>query len=499
MSHRRLAVAGVTALLLPLLACAADTFRGTEVLPKAIGVALARASYPQNAISILVLDVQGEAPARISHRADAAVNPASVMKLVTTYAALDLLGPAFTWKTPVYFDGLVQGGVLRGNLIIQGQGDPKLVMEHLTALLQRVQSLGVTRVTGDIVLDRSAFNVPDVDPASFDGEPLRPYNATPDALLLNFKSVMLNFMPDRFAGVAQVRFEPPLAGVQVPSNVPLQSGDCGDYRSGLRADFSDPNRIQLNGAYPAACGEKLWPVLYTDGKNYATRAIEGLWLQNGGKLEGKVRYGIVPVGLRPAFEHASPPLANIVQDINKFSNNVMAQQLFLQLGLPIQDIAAVLPAAVSAFTATSASGSSVVATFAASRHAVHNWWKTRWPALAAPHIENGSGLSRNERITARALGQMLQSAAQSPVAAELLTSLPVAGVDGTLRRAKVQNALGAAYLKTGSLRDVAAIAGYVQGASGKRYVLIAIANHPTQVSAVRPVFDALMDWAAKDQ
>ncbi len=468
--------------------CAALPAPAQTLFPPEIDAALTRAKLPKDAISILVMDAAlGRTAPRLSYRANIPVNPASVMKLVTTYAALDLLGPAYTWNTPVYLDGSVHNGILQGNLIIKGVGDPKLVMERLWLLLRRVQGLGIKTIAGDIILDHSAFDVPEVDPASFDGEALRPYNAAPDALLLNFKSVIMTFSPDRGAGVAQIGTDPPLAGVQLPTSVPLQAGDCGDYRAALKADFSDANRIRLAGAYPANCGEKIWPVAYADPKSYAARAVEGQWRDLGGKLTGRVRDGAVPAGLRPAFEQASPPLADVVRDINKYSNNVMAQQVFLSLSLPPS-----LPVPSAGFPAPPA------ATFEASREVVRSWWKERLPGVDAPTLENGSGLSRNERITAQALGQMLQAAYQSPVMPELMSSLPIAGVDGTLRRAKTRTAQGVAHLKTGSLRDVTAVAGYVLGASGRRYVLVAIVNHPTLVNNARPVFEALVEWTLKD-
>src|SRR5207344_439583 len=165
---------------------------------------------------------------------------------------LDLLGPNFTWMTPVYFDGPVRQGVLQGNLVIRGQGDPKLVVERLWLLLRRVRALGVHTIQGDIVLDRSAFQLPVHDPAAFDGEPLRPYNASPDALLINFKSAVMTLVPDRQAQRAQLSFEPSLAGVAMQQTVPLSNGDCGDWRTNLRADFSDPARIRFGGSYAAA-------------------------------------------------------------------------------------------------------------------------------------------------------------------------------------------------------------------------------------------------------
>ena len=137
------------------------------------------------------------------------------MKLLTTAAALDLLGPAWSWSTPVWLQGTVTNGVLDGNLVIKGSGDPKLVLERIWLLLRRVQQQGVREIRGDIVLDRSAFAVPERDPAEFDGEALRPYNVRPDALLLNYKALLLTFTPDPARGVARVAVEPPLAGVQI--------------------------------------------------------------------------------------------------------------------------------------------------------------------------------------------------------------------------------------------------------------------------------------------
>ena len=462
-------------LLLATAAFAQATQPAPSRLPPDIEAAIARARLPREALGIWIADAQGRDAPRLSFQAALAMTPASVMKLVTSYAALDLLGPAFTWNTAVFADGRVQDGTLQGNLVLRGSGDPKLVLERLWLLLRRVQGLGIRSISGDIVLDHSAFQVPDTDPASFDGEALRPYNAAPDALLLNYKSLLISLVPNRVAGVASVSVEPPLAGLRVPSSVPLLGGDCGDYRAALKADFSDPLRVTLAGGFPASCGEKLWPVAYSDPSHYAARMVEGMWKEMGGRLSGTVRDGLTPAGLRPLFEQASPPLTDVIRDMNKFSNNVMAQQLFLTLSQQ----------------------NGGVGSFDASRALVRDWWKARWPQLEAPVLENGSGLSRQARITPLALGRMLQSAYQSPIMPELLSSLPIAGVDGTLRRSQASR--GTAHMKTGSLRDVTAIAGYVLGASGRRYVLVAIANHSSQAGAARPVFDALMDWAAKDE
>ncbi len=443
-------------------------------LPPEVVAALARAKLPADALSVLVTDVDGKSPPRLSHRAQVAMNPASVMKLVTTYVALDQLGPAFTWPTSVYLDGPVRDGVLQGHLVIKGQGDPKLVVERLWLLLRRVQGLGIRLISGDIVLDRSAFEVAEQDPGEFDGERLRPYNASPDALLLNFKSLAFTFVPDPAAGVARLQAEPPLAGVSVPASVPLSSEPCADWRSALKGDFNDPIKVRFAGTYPASCGERVWPVAYPDPPQFAPRLVEALWRELGGALTGKVRDGRAPTGLKPVLEVASPPITDAIRDINKFSNNVMAQQLFLTLSAQARG----------------------VGSLAGSRSLINTWWAARFGETDAPVLDNGSGLSRSERITAQALGRLLQTAWASPYMPELVSSLPISGVDGTLRRSKMRLP-GTAHLKTGSLRDVVSIAGYVDAASGQRVVLIAMVNHPN-ASAARPALDALVEWAAKD-
>ncbi len=468
----RLFLSTRAALLGAALALSAALPAAAQSLPPAVEAALARAKVPADAVSMLVVDTDGRQPPRLNWRGQVPSNPASIMKLVTTFAALDLLGPAFTWTTPVYVDGPVRNGVLEGNLYIRGEGDPTLVIERLWLLLRRVQGLGIRTIAGDIVLDRSAFQLPESDPSAFDGEGQRPYNASPDALLINFKSVVMTFVPNPAGQVAQISYAPPLAGVAMPQTVPLAGGNCGDWRTGLGGSFGDPARIGFAGGYPAACGEKTWSVAYADPNAFAARAVAGLWGEMGGALKGVVRDGNVPAGLPPAFQAESPPLAEVVHDINKYSNNVMAQQVFVTLGLQ----------------------QTRRGTFENSRAVLEEWWQRRIGG-SVPLMENGSGLSREARISAAQLARMLQVAWRSPVMSELMASLPSSGVDGTLRDRALPSG-GSAHLKTGTLRDAAGVAGFVDGSDGHRWVVVAIANHPN-AAAARPAFDALVDWASQ--
>ena len=461
----------ITVVAVWLLCSLPVSFAHNVALPAPVIAALQRAKVPVEALHVVVMEANGsqKTAALLSHQATTSINPASLSKLATTVAALDLLGPTFVWRTPVYIDGPVRDGVLLGNVYVRGSGDPRLVVERVWLLMRRLQGLGIQKIQGDIVLDRSAFDLPERNPASFDGEPLRPYNAAPDALLVNFKSLVFQFVPDRAANVARIHIEPLLAGVQFPTTVPLSNADCSDYRSSLRADWADPLRIRFAGSFPATCGEKIWPVAYAVPQQFAARAIAGMWQQVGGQLVGQVRDGVVPANLQPVFSVESPALSEVIRDINKFSNNVMAQQLFLTLGQQARG----------------------TGSWDTSREAMQAWWRDRIGG-EAPVFDNGSGLSREERISALGLARLLQFAWASPTMSELMSSLPVSGLDGTLKRSKSQSV---AHLKTGSLRDVAGIAGYVDAANGKRLILVAVLNH-ANAQAARSALELLVDWTA---
>ena len=464
---------GAFCLVLPALLSA------RPALPPEVAQALQRARVPEEALSV-VIEEAGTGRSVLAWQEDRPVNPASLMKLVTTYAALDRFGPAWSWRTPVWLLGEVRDGVLEGSLVIRGSGDPTLVLERVWLMLRRVQQLGVREIRGDIVIDSSAFELPDGNPGDFDGEALRPYNTRPDALLLNFKTVTYVFVPDAATGRARVTQTPALAGAEVDRSVPLLPGPCSDWRTGLKAQFNPDGSTRFAGGFPAACGELAWPVADPQPRSYNARLLEGLWREMGGQLSGRVREAAAPVDRPASFELVSPALAEVVRDINKHSNNVMAQHLFLTLGLEPGSPGLPGPPA----------------NLDRARAAVMRWLEARAGAGAEGVVlGNGAGLSREGRIPAALMARLLQQAWGSPVMPELMASLPVSGLDGTLRRAQMQ--AGRAHLKTGSLRDVSGLAGYVLSDSGRRYVLVAIVNH-ANAAAARPALDALVRWALND-
>ncbi|TCS36215.1 D-alanyl-D-alanine carboxypeptidase/D-alanyl-D-alanine-endopeptidase (penicillin-binding protein 4) [Paucimonas lemoignei] len=448
------------------------TVAGAATLPATVTQALQRAGIPLQAAGVHVQEAGGE---RMLAELNPATpfNPASTMKLVTTGAALDLLGPAFAWKTEAYARGTMEGDVLQGDLVIKGGGDPKLTVEGLWMFLREIRARGIREIRGNLVLDRSLFAPEGHDPASFDGDPSRPYNAGPDALLFNYKTLTLRFMPNPAQGKVALAVEPPFTDFHV-IGPRLGNGDCGEWRKNL-AMSQDAYVLDIAGAYPASCGERVLQVLAWNmsSARYFEIVFRRLWSDLGGSLAGVVTEG----GVRPdawlLAQRDSVSLAEVVRDINKFSNNVMARQLLLTLA-----------ARYTGQAATVAGGAEVIKTWVASR------------GIAMPELvlDNGSGLSREGRVSAGGLGRLLQAAFRAPTMPEFVASLPLVGQDGTMRkRLNGDTVAGNAHIKTGYLNEARAIAGYVQAASGKRYVVVFLVNH-ANAGRASEAQDQLLKW-----
>jgi len=434
-------------------------------LPRAVARAFLDEGIPLTAVSAYVQET-GDVRPLVSHQPAKPMNPASTMKLVTTFAGLELLGPDYRWKTEAYADGRIADGVLDGNLVLKGYGDPKITIEQFQAFIATLRATGLTAIRGDLVLDRSYFAPAAHDPAAFDAEPLKPYNVGPDALLVNFKSVRFVFAPNAAGNAVEVRTEPALAGVTVHGAPRLVDGECSDWRAGLSAAFanrSDRADATFGGRYPATCGEHDWYVALLDHPHYVREIFARYWSDAGGSFAGGVRDGRAPAGAKPIATLQSAPLYDAVRDINKLSNNVMARQLFLTLAT---------------------TGYAPPATTAHATAAVRRWLAKRKLDLPELVLENGSGLSRRERIAAKSMARVLLAADQSRVRGDYVSSLAVAATDGTMRKRFADDDVAdQALLKTGTLEGVRAIAGYVLGRGGKRYIVVCFVNHPNAARA----------------
>jgi len=445
-------------------------------LPRPVVRAFADQHIPLSAVSAFVQEL-GNVEPLLTQNPGKPMNPASTMKLVTTFAALELLGPGYRWRTEAYADGTITDGVLDGNLVLKGYGDPKVTVEQFQELVARLRATGLSTIRGDLVLDRSFFAPVPYDPAAFDGEPLKPYNVGPDALLVSFKSVRFVFAPNAAGSAVDVRAEPPLPGVRIHGAPRLVQGDCsGDWHAALQPVFSNRTNsadATFQGQYAASCGERDWYVALLDHPHFVRDVFAQMWNAAGGMFSGGVRDGRPRRGATPLVTLESAPLYDVVRDINKMSNNVMARQLFLTLATTTHP-----PPATTAHS--SAAVKHLLAT-----HALN------FPELV---LENGSGLSRSERISARSMGRLLIAAYGSDVRADYVSSLAVAATDGTVRkRFESDTVAEQAFLKTGSLEGVRAIAGYVFTPNNRKFVVVCFVNHPNAAGAQLPI-DTLVEW-----
>lgn len=440
-------------------------------LPASITDALKRGKIPLGSVGIVVQEASS-GKAIIDINGAQAMNPASTMKLLTTFAALELLGPAYHWQTEAYLDGKLENGVLQGNLVFKGYGDPKLTVDQFWMWLRELRQRGLQEIRGDIVLDQSFFAAIKYDAAEFDNDPSRAYNVSPNALLLNFNALHLHLIPNGSATIAL--FEPELAGYSVKNRIttsgklPCNGGDA--YTSRL-----DGNNIVLEGSIPNGCGEADDYFSLLPHDEYFFAVFSALWRELGGTIQGKLTIGSAPTNQTPFATHTSQPLAEIIRDINKFSNNIMARQLFLTLG-------------AHDTSPTNTTHSAAV---------IEQWLREERLSFPELVLENGSGLSRKERISAQHLAEILQRATHSRYAAELEASLPILGMDGTVKkRFKESELAGYAHLKTGTLEGVKSMAGYVKAHSGKQFIVVFIINHPNAALAA-PAQDALIEWLQK--
>ena len=503
-------------------------------LPESVRNALKRANIPLSSVGIVVQQVDARAPL-LSQNGSRAMNPASTMKLLTTFVALETLGPAYRWKTEAYLDGVLENGVLRGNLVFKGYGDPKLTIEQFWLWLRELRQRGLREIRGDIVLDCSFFEAGIHDPAEFDNDPTRAYNVGPNALLLNFNAMHIRLIPN--AAKTNALLDPDLSGYVINNQIktarkqPCKGGDAYSARLYER-------NIVLEGTIPVDCGEVDDYFSLLPHNEYFFAVFSSLWQELGGTLQGKLRAGSVSADQAVFSTHFSPPLSEVIRDINKFSNNIMARQLFLTLGtIPTaSDIANSLrvpvlqnrpaitevntpqsgmpntntpnPATSDAELAKPDSGFAPTvndqpprcdpsASIARSTAAMRHWLDTQRLKFPELVLENGSGLSREERISPQSLADLLQRVTHSPFSAELVASLPILGMDGTMRKRFKDNEIaGYAHLKSGMLEGVKSLAGYVQTHSGEQWVVVFFINHPNAKHG-QAAQDALIEWMQK--
>lgn len=442
-------------------------------LPHPVAAALKTAGISPAHVGVVVWEA-GQSEPVLAHKAQSSFNPASVMKLLTTYAGLDLLGPAYTWKTEVYVDGPVDQGVLNGNLYFKGYGDPLLTLERFWLLLRELKSRGIRDIRGDVILDASFFPDELPDPGRFDGDPRRAYNALPSALLVNFNSTNLRLAAE--GGNLTASVDPLPVPLLMDNQIKPDTGRCNDWRDQLTVDYQSDNgvpRLVLTGSYALACGEKIAAINLGDPLETTAGLFRALWREQGGTLAGTVHPGMVPANASLVTRFESPPLADVLRSINKWSNNVMARQLFLTLGADKKGAPTRLEKSIAV---------------------MREWLKAKGIDASGIVLENGAGLSRIERLQPINLAKLLQTAWRGPLFSELESSLPIVAVDGTMKtRTKAGEVAGHAHLKTGTLANAKDLAGYLLDKHGRRWIVVFFINDLKAERGIEAQ-DALLDW-----
>ncbi len=459
-----------------LLLLLATNVQATETeLPVGVLAALNARDIPHTTLSVAVVDVDsGESV--LQWHSEQPRNPASTIKLLTTLVALDVLGPAYHWRTDVYLRGELNGSRLDGDLLIKGYGDPFLVTERVWQLLRRIRNAGVQEISGDLLIDDSWFDVGTYDPAAFDQQPLRAYNVAPNALLTNFKVVRYWFEPDHEASAVKVRLDPPLENLQVNNRLGLVNRSCRGFQRGIAVTSNKlVDEVTFSGRFPSGCKRYAMDRTALSHNEFAYGLFASLWRDVGGSFDGGWRNVVLEEHEEPLLSFDSLPLREMISRINKHSNNVMARQLLYTLG-----------AEVNGAPGTEDSGKAVIA----------KWLQDKALASAEIVVDNGAGLSRNARITAQDMARILRFAWRQPYMPEYLASMSLSGLDGTLRRRFDHTPLvGRAHLKTGSLDHVTAIAGYLQAKSGRRFVIVAMQNYQDiHRGPGEEVQEALLRW-----
>jgi len=436
-------------------------------------------AIPPEQVGLVALPVDG-GPALLAHNAGRPMNPASTMKLLTSYAALSVLGPDHRWRTGAYLRGRLDEGVLQGDLVLKGAGDPKFVIEDLTEFVGRMRRAGLRELRGDLVIDDSVFDVGPGSVEAFDGDPTQPYNVRPFGLLMNFKATRVVVQPAE-AG-PRVTLDPALDGVEVESQLRMVRGACRPgatalsvREAGVRTAATEAlPRIVVSGSYAPSCGEQGVFASVLTHREFVHALFRAAWIAAGGQWSGRTRIERGAARGQPWLEWESPrALAEIVRDVNKFSNNVMTRHLLLELA---------------------GHGGEVPASPERASAALRAWLAAQGLQLPGLVVENGAGLSRLERVSAGGLAQSLVHAAASPVAELLRTSMPVVGVDGTMKhRMSGERIAGRAWIKTGSLAEVRTIAGYVDSASGRRYA-VALFYNGARVDAAPALQEEFLRW-----
>lgn len=446
-------------------------------IPGRVLASLNYADIPASSVSLVIQPLDGSGPL-VSLNPKVARNPASTAKILTTYSALEILKPAYIWPTEVYLEGELRGDTLMGDLGIKGYGDPMMLLEDFWRFLRELRRKGVRRIEGDLVLDDSYFAPIDEDMSAFDNQPARTYNLPPNALMVNFQTVRFIFN-DTASGI-DLYMDPELPNLRIENRLRNKRGSCVGYNAGIAIRVTNsPARdlVAIDGLHPTGCQDYSLSRTVLQPGSYFYGLFKTLWEQLGGELVGSYRSEALRIrdNEDPFMTWSSKPFREILTSTNKFSNNTMTRNLLLTIAAETRNVPATTWDGIDAIT---------------------EFLDSRGMDTTNLNLDNGSGLSREVRLDAQLLVDTLVDAYKSPHAAEFIASLPINGVDGTMRmRTRGESSEGMGHIKTGRLDDVVSLAGVLQSREGVRYALAFIINHKDAHRGIGvDIGDVLIDW-----
>lgn len=461
-------------------------------MPATIEASLRAANIQPEALSVTILRADQASPF-VSQSAERSMSPASSMKLLTTLVALDELGPSFRWKTQFLSERVVERGVLRGSLYLRGGGDPNLTWDKLAVLLRNLRNQGIRKIAGDIILDRTYFQPsrPDLGAPPFDESPTAYYNVIPDALLIH--SNLISLALDATTDTIRVQLGNPLADIKLINHLTLNDLPCKAWDKASLQPSIEINRrrsieLLLTGSFPKQC-QATAHLNLLDRNLYIESTLRALWTEMGGSWQGHTRDGETPANATLLVERESETLAEIIRFTNKFSDNSMARGLYLSLGAE----------ALAKQPTDQNQSVSTLSTAAAAETRIRQWLARHQIDDQGIVLDNGSGLSRIERLSTAQLAQILQVALHDPWYPEFASSFPIAALDGTMRkRLKASAAEQRARIKTGTLKNALAVAGYVRDLHNIDWIVVAFINDEAAPQG-KDALDNLIAWLASGE
>jgi D-alanyl-D-alanine carboxypeptidase/D-alanyl-D-alanine-endopeptidase (penicillin-binding protein 4) len=401
-------------------------------------------------IGVLVERTRGGAPVYVRN-ANERMHPASNNKVITTAVALSLLGPAHRWRTDLSTDHY-DDGVAR-NLYLIGRGDPRFVSESLWNMVEDARIGGLRKITGDIIVDDTWFTADRMAPGFDDKDQDSAYRAATGAMSLNFNSVSIQILPAKKAGSPPHVIPRPDSGfLDIKVTATTSSRGRAKLRVSARK-HKDRTRVTVGGRIPVSHAGIITRKRIDNPPLYAGFALVHALKRAGIETKGRIRLGAAPPKKRRLARHWSPPLGSVVADVNKLSNNFMAEHLVRTLGR-------------RAGAGDWRSGTKVVSQFLREEVGIKGF-----------KYVNGSGLFGDAAFSARDLVEVLRyMGKRNPPLPEFPASLSIGGTDGTLRRRLKGAALGAVRAKTGTLDGVICLSGYLVFADGTPGVFSILMN-----------------------